>query len=253
MAEPRDDQIQEGLDFDGRREWLSKPEVRRLLLSLAYRRLGLIGEAAKELVQDFYTLKLDPVARAYDPTRLDPALVITAFIRFGYSKLGRNPGPPLLSINDPAHELTIHKALQAPAETREIPQRDHRDPELLNQALARLPDSARSLINAFYLEDLSQSEIAEREGKTVAAIKIALHRARHLLRQSYIEEVVALTVSDISSFPTFIKKIASQSSMPHTPVGSIFSLLPSAVQTSSYVRRRTMLVPRSTTSHSCVR
>ena len=53
MASGEEDQIQEALDFEGRREWLARPEVRRFLVSLARRRLGLAAEPAEDLVQDF--------------------------------------------------------------------------------------------------------------------------------------------------------------------------------------------------------
>jgi hypothetical protein len=198
-------------------------------VSLACRRLGQTREAAEELVQDFYSLKLDSVARAYEPTRLDPALVVTAFIRFGYSKLGKKPGPPLLSTDDPDHDLEVQRAIKASAGTVGF---GRGDPELLRRALSRLPESARSRIHAFYMQELSHSEMAQREGTTIPAIKIALHRARHLLRREYLEEAAALTISDISSLPALSKTFASHSSMPNTPVGFIFSLLPPAVQAS---------------------
>lgn len=229
MAGREDHQIQEALDFEGRREWLSKPPVRKLLVSLACRRLGLTLEAAEDLVQHFYSLKLDPVARAYEPARLDPALVVTSFIRFGQSKLGRKPAPVLLSTDDPNHSVAVQKALEAPAVGAA---RGPGDPGLLSRAIGRLPNWARSRIDAFYVQELSHSEMAQREGKTIAAIKISLHRARQLLRHHYMEEALALTISDISSFSTLLKTIASNSSMPSTPIGLIFSLLPPVVQTS---------------------
>jgi hypothetical protein len=227
MAEGERHEDQQDLDFEGRREWLGKPAVRKLLVSLACRKLGQTCEAAEDLVQDFYALKLDPVARAYDPTRFDPALVVTAFLRFGCSKLGKKPGPQVLSTDDPDVALRFPKAFRASATTIG---HSPGDPELLRRALTRLPNSTRSLIDAFYVGELSHAELAQREGKTVAAIKVALHRARHLLRREYVEEAVALTVSDFPDFPTFLEALASHASMPDIPVGFIFSLLPTNVQ-----------------------
>lgn len=231
MSEGEEDQTQEALDFEGRREWLGKPAVRKLLVSLALRKLGQTREAAEELVQDFYSLKLNPVARAYEPTRLDPALVVTAFLNFGRSKLGRQPGPPLVSIDDPDHDLVVQQALKAAAPATGLG-RGCGDPELLSRALERLPASTRALIDGFYMQELSYAELAERQGKTVPAIKVALHRARHLLRREYQDEAIALTVSDIPGFSTFVKTFGASFSMPNTPVGFIFSLLPPAVQAS---------------------
>ena len=52
MPDAEPDRNQEPLDFEGRRDWLSQPAVRTLLVSLACRRLGQSREAAEELVQD---------------------------------------------------------------------------------------------------------------------------------------------------------------------------------------------------------
>ena len=134
-----------------------------------------------------------------------------------------------MSTDDLQQQTAVHEALMAPtAGDREV----LGDPELLARAMGRLPDSARSRLDAFYVQELSHEEMAQRDGKTTAAVKISLHRARLLLRSIYLEEALALTASDVSSFLTLTKTIASHASMPNTPVGLIFGLLPPVVQAS---------------------
>ncbi len=55
--------------------------------------------------------------------------------------------------------------------------------ERVQQAVAELPDSLRTVLQLRDLEDLSTEETAERLGITQAAVKARLHRARELLRQ----------------------------------------------------------------------
>lgn len=53
--------------------------------------------------------------------------------------------------------------------------------ELVQRALALLPPSKRALLDLFYIQDRSVSEIAARLGKSSSAVKMELLRARHSL------------------------------------------------------------------------
>jgi RNA polymerase sigma factor (sigma-70 family) len=54
---------------------------------------------------------------------------------------------------------------------------------LLQRAIAELPASKRQLIHLFYVQDLSISEIAEIQSRSVSAIKMDLARSRRSLRK----------------------------------------------------------------------
>jgi RNA polymerase sigma factor (sigma-70 family) len=60
---------------------------------------------------------------------------------------------------------------------------------LLDQALAYLSPITREALELFYIDDLSQEEIAARSGITVGALKVRLHRARHQLWQIFHTEM----------------------------------------------------------------
>ena len=59
---------------------------------------------------------------------------------------------------------------------------DREQQRLLNEAIAGLSDTYRDVLVKSDLEGLSDADIGERLGLSVAAVKSRLHRARLLLR-----------------------------------------------------------------------
>ncbi len=68
------------------------------------------------------------------------------------------------------------RAAPAPAAAPELP-------DSLAAALEQLPPRTRSMVMLHYCEGLPLAEIAELLDTTPGAVKVALHRARHALRQ----------------------------------------------------------------------
>jgi RNA polymerase sigma factor (sigma-70 family) len=58
---------------------------------------------------------------------------------------------------------------------------DRRRMELLRRGLAELDTTRRAILEAFYVEEYSVVEIAERRGKSVSAVKMELLRSRRRL------------------------------------------------------------------------
>ena len=55
-------------------------------------------------------------------------------------------------------------------------------------AVASLPEQMRVVIHLFYYENMSVSEISAATGKSVSAVKTALHRSRQKLKEILTEE-----------------------------------------------------------------
>ncbi len=58
----------------------------------------------------------------------------------------------------------------------------------VRQLVASLPDSYRKVVRAYYLEDRSQKEIAEREQLQVRSVESKLYRAKQWMRRHWKEE-----------------------------------------------------------------
>ena len=76
---------------------------------------------------------------------------------------------------------TVDEAKMAVAPRFEEEMDGKRRVEVLRRGLAELNVSRRATIDAFYLEECSVVEIAERQGKSVSAVKMELLRARKQL------------------------------------------------------------------------
>ena len=55
-------------------------------------------------------------------------------------------------------------------------------------AVSSLPEQMRVVIHLFYYENMSVSEISAATGKSVSAVKTALHRSRQKLKEILTEE-----------------------------------------------------------------
>jgi RNA polymerase sigma-70 factor (ECF subfamily) len=55
--------------------------------------------------------------------------------------------------------------------------------ELLRRALHRLPESKRTLLELFYINERSIAEIAALQGRSISAVKMELARSRRLLAE----------------------------------------------------------------------
>jgi RNA polymerase sigma factor (sigma-70 family) len=211
-------------------EWLAKPEVRKVLVSIAYYRLGLSGEDIDELIQDFYKDKLFPVARAYAPERDDFALVRTAFWKFGLNWLRNRRTQGVnrhLSFDDPDRSVTLHR------ETAVQPFLDHLQPDervdALRRAKSRLTDVDRRYVQLAHFEHRSNAEVAAALGLTVGAVKVGIHRAKARLRALVIDEGFCVCVEHVLSWPGLAKQLAFGLATPQTPIGAFCLLLPAEV------------------------
>jgi RNA polymerase sigma-70 factor (ECF subfamily) len=108
----------------------------------------------------------------------------------------RSPGSPWAWLR----RITANEALRARARARaEAPlpeELGREDPELqrvldadlARTALAALGSGERAVVQAFYLEDRSVPELAERLGLSVTAAKVRLHRARARMLEALKDE-----------------------------------------------------------------
>jgi RNA polymerase sigma-70 factor (ECF subfamily) len=96
--------------------------------------------------------------------------------------------------------ITANEAFRAHARSREEPPPPEElgaedpqlqqvlDADLARTALAALGGGERDVVQAFYLEDRSVPELAERLGLSVTAAKVRLHRARARMLEALKEE-----------------------------------------------------------------
>ena len=108
----------------------------------------------------------------------------------------RSPGAPWAWLR----RITANEALRARSRSRDEPPPPEElgadDPELQHvldadfarTALAVLGGGERDVVQAFYLEDRSVPELAQRLGLSVTAAKVRLHRARARMLEALKEE-----------------------------------------------------------------
>jgi RNA polymerase sigma-70 factor (ECF subfamily) len=63
------------------------------------------------------------------------------------------------------------------------------EPEVVNQAMRRLPPDHQAVLSLRYLDDLAVPEVAEVLGRSVHATESLLARARRAFRNSYVEQI----------------------------------------------------------------
>ncbi|TAM35860.1 MAG: sigma-70 family RNA polymerase sigma factor [Burkholderiaceae bacterium] len=162
----------QGGDRDAYRRLLEA--ITPYLRSLAARRIGNRGDV-EDTVQDIL-LTVHTVRRSYDPARpFGPWLVTIANRRIvdWLRQRGRSS----------AHETSFepeHETLQASSANL---QEEAVDARVLREAVGRLPAGQRDAIRMLKLEEMSLKEAAQASGVSVAALKVATHRALKKLRE----------------------------------------------------------------------
>lgn len=144
------------------------------LRSLVVRHVGNRSDA-EDTVQDIL-LTLHAVRHTYDPARsFGPWLVAIANRRIvdGLRRRGR------LS----AHETPIEPEHETLSTSAANLQEEAADARVLRDAVERLPAGQRDAIRMLKLEELSLLEASAASGLSVAALKVATHRALKKLRE----------------------------------------------------------------------
>ena len=129
----------------------------------------------EDIVQDVL-LSLHSVRATYDPTR--PFLPwLMAITRNRLADAGRRYGR--LSANEVAVEK-LPETSGGAAANKDV--ETFGDPEALRQAMAKLPEGQRTALELVKLKELSLKEASAVSGMSVAAVKVAVHRAIKALR-----------------------------------------------------------------------
>jgi RNA polymerase sigma factor (sigma-70 family) len=140
---------------------------------------------AQDIAHDAY-LRVKPVMdeqRAENPE----ALLYTTARRLAFNRLKRNRNAPVTY--DP---LASDRLSSAPGVTQQVMARQ--ELQLLEQAIARLPEGCRTVLLLRKIELLSHQEIADRLGIAISTVEKQHARALRLLRV----ELAASTDADIS-------------------------------------------------------
>ncbi len=144
------------------------------LRALAARRIGNRSDI-EDTVQDIL-LTLHTVRHTYDPARpFGPWLVTIANRRIidVLRRQGRSS----------AHEIPMEPDHETLSTTTTNLQEEAVDARVLREAVERLPAGQRSAIEMLKLEELSLLEASATSGMSVAALKVATHRALKKLRE----------------------------------------------------------------------
>ena len=95
----------------------------------------------------------------------------------------------IYSLDEPVSGSDGEMSRQLPADTvdpdRELENREMM--EVLNQAIAELPDHYRIIVILRHQEDLSYGEISENLGIPLGTVKARIHRARNMIKRVFIE------------------------------------------------------------------
>jgi RNA polymerase sigma-70 factor, ECF subfamily len=148
--------------------------VQRYQASLFRHALGMVGDpdAAADLTQD-------SLVKAY--TRLDSCNEPDRFAAWLFRILRNRCRDWLKNRRQHTVELRdeAHTAPDDPAGSLEQAQLG----EVMNQALARLPEAQREAFLLKHVEELSYEEMAERLGTGISALKMRVMRAREALQE----------------------------------------------------------------------
>jgi RNA polymerase sigma-70 factor (ECF subfamily) len=135
----------------------------------------LTAEDTEDLVQDVL-LSVHAVRATFDPSR--PFLPwLLAITRHRVADAGRRHGRrKAWEVTGAAHPETF----ASPAAN--MPEEAYGDSDALRQAIAQLPEGQRVAIELTKLKEMSLKQASIRSGMSVAALKIATHRATRALR-----------------------------------------------------------------------
>ena len=137
------------------------------------------GGDIEDAVQDVL-LTVHAVRRTYDPGRpFGPWLVAIAKRRI-IDRLRSHTRARSREVEfAPEHETFLEDQTNLPSSFDNIPA----DEKALHAAIDELPPDQRQAINMLKLKEMSLKEAAEASGRSVAALKVATHRAIKSLRK----------------------------------------------------------------------
>jgi RNA polymerase sigma-70 factor (ECF subfamily) len=150
------------------------------------RRLLRNDEDARDCLQEAFLQAFRALPRFEGNSRLSTWLhriVVNAALMKMRSRRTRPEEPiePLLPIfQEDGHSVATYREWSAPAEDL-LERAETRG--LVRAAIARLPESYRTVLVLRDLEELDTAQVAEMLGCTANAVKIRLHRARQALRE----------------------------------------------------------------------
>lgn len=138
------------------------------------RRVGVDAGEIEDAVQDVL-LTIHAVRHTYDPSRpFGPWLVAVARHRlFDHNRHGRRVR---------ARETGLTAAVEAVAGDEPDDHEGASEARRLRAAIAGLPEGQRQAVELLRLQELSLKEASTRSGLSVAALKVAVHRAVKRLR-----------------------------------------------------------------------
>lgn len=157
-------------------------DVTVLLRRVIGRRRGFLGQdEIEDLVQDVL-LSVHSVRATYDPAR--PFLPwLLAIVRNRLADAARRHA------RGAAHEVQVDGLDVTFTDERANPESGgYGDPDALEQAIKGLPRAQREAIEMLKLREMSLKEAAATSGTTVAALKVATHRAMNALRKRLIKQ-----------------------------------------------------------------
>jgi RNA polymerase sigma-70 factor (ECF subfamily) len=119
--------------------------------------------------------------------------------------------PWLFSILRNRHLMTVRKRSHGQESLNDLPEwpapaatdRSHHDPERLQQLLLEMPESYRTPLILFYLEDFSYRDISEQMAIPIGTVMSRLARAKDWLRSRYhpIEDPKVLAPGHVENSP----------------------------------------------------
>jgi RNA polymerase sigma factor (sigma-70 family) len=150
-------------------------EIAPFVRTIARRRHG-TADRAEEVVQDVL-LTIHRIRHTYDPSR--PFCHWAAMIaqRRSIDVLRRRTRRDSREISDPV----AYETFADPAANRGL--EVHAATEGLSEAVASLPPQQREAIELLKLREMSLAEASARSGRSVAALKVNVHRAIKSLRK----------------------------------------------------------------------
>lgn len=139
-------------------------------LGAVLRRGGLGQEEAQELLQQTFLIvwrsRLD-----YDPSRPFRPWLTTIALNLKRDRLRRARRSPLV-----AGAAEVERASRPPGQERLVRARE------LREAVARLPEGRRAVVELHWLAGLSMAEVGEALGTSTGAVKVRAHKAYAQLR-----------------------------------------------------------------------